>query len=481
MSNLSDQSINTEQLKKEYSLKYFVETGCYLGQGLELAKQQGYEKLISCDINNNYVSHCKQHFPDAEIVHSHSVYFLNSVLPSLSGPTLFWLDAHYPKYYGLENEQEGTRFPLIEEAKLICQHKKNYQNDVIICDDLRVLSKENNVNYDASLDQYFMSSHSINELISLFDKTHYYRIENTDTGVIIFTPKKKQVVTRFIINRQNAKGDVLLVEPIVRHLHKVRQGKCIIDVCTSPHNYNAIDHSPFVNKVVNSFNIFDYDIMINLDSVYEKHPHLHIVDAYADIVFGGNHNIDKIPSIFTTQEDREVADYLVNNYGDYITLHMRNSHKQLDSRNIDQSIWKNLISLILERTKLNVVVLGTNYDYFFADQSNRVIDMREKANLKQLKEIIVSSKAFIGADSLLSHIASSTSVPLFTFYTSADAESRVSLERKNTYPILANIECYGCRKNNTPPVFSSSCKRQDVECTRRFDPNEIFEILNKKL
>lgn len=189
MTQLYDAALQVDKLVEKYGLQTFVETGCFEGQGLQYAQKLQLHNLYSCDINEKYVELCKQRVPTATIYHKESIEFLQTVLPTINEPTLFWLDAHYPTYYGTQEENVITKFPLVEEIKLIIQHKQNYIKDVIICDDLRVLDKHDNPYFYGSLDQYFYVQYKIEDLINLLRDTHDYVSVQAETGVISFTPK----------------------------------------------------------------------------------------------------------------------------------------------------------------------------------------------------------------------------------------------------------------------------------------------------
>ena len=188
MSTLFDSHLGFAHLTKNYSLTQFVETGCYMGEGLSYAQQIGYSNLYSCDIDNSRVLDCQSRFPDAVILHQESVGFLEQVLPQVHGATMFWLDAHYPADYG-QVESAETKFPVIEEILRIKKYKANYQRDVIIIDDIRVLNSEDNPLINASIGEYYMIELSVQQLADLLSDTHRHYLARTDTGNLIFVPK----------------------------------------------------------------------------------------------------------------------------------------------------------------------------------------------------------------------------------------------------------------------------------------------------
>lgn len=189
MTALYDERLQVPALTQQYQLTNMVETGCWHGDGLTFAKQMGIRNLYSCDINETYVLESRARIPNAVVHHQDSIEFLKEILPIVAGRTLFWLDAHYPVHYGLTEENEITKFPLVEELRLVRELKQNYEQDVIICDDLRVLSAENNPYYMPSVGSEFMVDHSIRDLTDILADTHNFYTMQADTGNLIFVPK----------------------------------------------------------------------------------------------------------------------------------------------------------------------------------------------------------------------------------------------------------------------------------------------------
>lgn len=189
MTNLYAPELGVINLKNTYQLNTVVETGCYQGHGLEFARSIGIQSLYSCDINQTYVNNCRNKFPGADIRHLDSVSFLKEVLPTINEKTLFWLDAHYPIHYGLDHEDHITKFPLVEELKLLKSLKKNLEQDVIICDDLRVLLPDENPYYNPSVGQQFLVDYTIRNLTEVLEDTHNHYLVSVDTGNLIFIPR----------------------------------------------------------------------------------------------------------------------------------------------------------------------------------------------------------------------------------------------------------------------------------------------------
>src|SRR3989304_5724500 len=117
------------------NVENFIETGCHIGNGIQCAINNNIKNIYSCDIHEPYVKECNKKFFDrASIFNMDSISFLNFILPKIKCKTLFWLDAHFPKSYGLDYYNDEYKFPLFEEIKTIFKLKVSYKNDIFIID-----------------------------------------------------------------------------------------------------------------------------------------------------------------------------------------------------------------------------------------------------------------------------------------------------------------------------------------------------------
>jgi len=185
-----------QKLTEKYNLTALVETGCYQCAGLNYAKSIGFleSNLYSCDINTEFAKKAKSIMPAATILPTESISFLTQILPDLSKQTLFWLDAHYPLHYGILNETPIEKMPLSNEIMLIKHLKKNYCNDVIICDDIRVIADIRNPIYKpGEISEYYYVSGIWDELNSILSDTHDLSIDSVGEGIAVFTPKETNV------------------------------------------------------------------------------------------------------------------------------------------------------------------------------------------------------------------------------------------------------------------------------------------------
>lgn len=136
-----------KQLKEQYNLENYIETGTGEGVCLEHAMQFGFARYFSCEIFTQIWDKVAEKFSNKKsvsIINSNSIDFLYGIGESLkeSNANLYFLDAHFPgadfhyQSYDAEKDME-TRLPLEMELKVLEQTRSG-KNDVIIIDDLRI-------------------------------------------------------------------------------------------------------------------------------------------------------------------------------------------------------------------------------------------------------------------------------------------------------------------------------------------------------
>ena len=83
-----------QELVKRYGIVNLVETGTGpSSSGLEAAKRLGL-RGYSCDVFRPCVERAAHMYPGSLCFHGESLGFFAHILPTLVGPTFFWLDAH---------------------------------------------------------------------------------------------------------------------------------------------------------------------------------------------------------------------------------------------------------------------------------------------------------------------------------------------------------------------------------------------------
>jgi ADP-heptose:LPS heptosyltransferase len=158
---------------------------------------------------------------------------------------------------------------------------------------------------------------------------------------------------------------------------------------------------------------------------------------------------------------------------------MRNTHQE--NRNIPKYFWNNLIIEILNFTSLPIVQIGTKSDFAFGG-NDKLLDMREKFNLQELREVIDKSDLYIGVDSAPLHIAATTRTEIIAFFTTARGEYRKPLRAiENFTEIKPEIDCYGCQVNLPLGSTMAICQRKDNDCVNQFDFEKTLNLIKSKI
>lgn len=112
----------------------FVETGSYLGDGIQMACDAGFKKIISIEISEQFCKNCSERFKDVDrvrIVQGDSSDILGDVIGNINEPITFWLDGHYS---GGDLPKGKYLSPLIQELEYIRRHPINIHT--ILIDDV---------------------------------------------------------------------------------------------------------------------------------------------------------------------------------------------------------------------------------------------------------------------------------------------------------------------------------------------------------
>lgn len=126
-----------------------VETGTWQGGGIQAALTAGFRHIVSCDINEDLDSQARTLFrgESVEVFHGSSKEFLARVIPNLTEPTVFFLDAHAMPPSAKAREfspltlmpgdeaNQSLHCPLQAEVSLILQQE--FMGHVILVDDIQ--------------------------------------------------------------------------------------------------------------------------------------------------------------------------------------------------------------------------------------------------------------------------------------------------------------------------------------------------------
>ena len=190
---------------KKYMNDIFIETGTYIGEGVQKALDSGFSQIYSIEIDPDRYNKCKEKFKDfdnVEILLGDSGKVLPDLLNKINKRATFWIDAHYC----VDNAEISEKWcPINEELDAIKNH--HIKNHTILVDDWRCMDNSglmvNNIN------EYFKTNEiKFKEIIHKFNdiylktkeqfmnliNTHIdYTLEiiNHDTGIRHINIKKR--------------------------------------------------------------------------------------------------------------------------------------------------------------------------------------------------------------------------------------------------------------------------------------------------
>lgn len=123
--------------------KILIETGCWMGDGVERAFASGFEKVYTCDINSDLIKSAKKKFKHKNVIAevNESQKFLKNILSEINEKVVIFLDAHFMpdstgKKFGDITVKTGIDpCPLIKELEVIKNH--HIKDHVILIDDFQ--------------------------------------------------------------------------------------------------------------------------------------------------------------------------------------------------------------------------------------------------------------------------------------------------------------------------------------------------------
>ena len=193
MGSISRFALN--KISKDYNAIYFVETGTWKGDGVAVALQNPFQKIISIEIIPQIAALAKKRFQLSEnvkIIAGASTPVLLRELPTLKGNCIFWLDAHFPgaeegiMEYNAEKD-ESLRLPLENEIEVISMARTCYK-DVLIIDDFRIYEDGPFENGNAPEDVLPKGNRGIGFIYDHFGSTHKILKSYREEGYLFMRP-----------------------------------------------------------------------------------------------------------------------------------------------------------------------------------------------------------------------------------------------------------------------------------------------------
>lgn len=129
---------------------FFIETGSFLGDGIQLAINSGFVKIYSIELGENLYQHCKNRFvndPKVHLILGDSSVKLKEILDQNPRvPFTYWLDGHYSEGITARGNKDC---PLNEELEAILS--RGVDGELIYIDDMRYYKNDKDISLDEIL------------------------------------------------------------------------------------------------------------------------------------------------------------------------------------------------------------------------------------------------------------------------------------------------------------------------------------------
>jgi phage FluMu gp28-like protein len=138
-----------QEIFKLYLNDHFVETGTFMGDGVNAALKYGFKKIHSVELGEGLYKDCVEKFKangNVTIYLGDSAEILGDIIEKIDGRITFWLDGHYHPFgsqridnvkshkWGKSELGDGWT-PILKELDAIKEHR--VKNHTIMIDDMR--------------------------------------------------------------------------------------------------------------------------------------------------------------------------------------------------------------------------------------------------------------------------------------------------------------------------------------------------------
>ena len=290
-------------------------------------------------------------------------------------------------------------------------------------------------------------------------------------------------LTKVLVKRKGAVGDVILTTPIVRRLREIHGQEAIIYFAT---NCGSVyQNNPYVDSVLPGNTLQDgYTHFIDLDTAYERAPEQHIVEAYTKTAFAEDGwEYDKKTDLFPTENEKDFVHGKLAQFNlasdemlqKCVVLHPAVTWK---NRTFPKQFWQRAADKMIENGR-KILIIGKGNDHKITGDA--VYDMQGVFTIQQLAFLIRLCETFVSNDSGMLHVAGTTNTKIVGLFTCAKGEYRVPFRNgeygHNCLIMKPQVDCYGCLHKEKPPVFFTDCRRGDYKCLTEITPSQVAEAV----
>lgn len=282
-----------------------------------------------------------------------------------------------------------------------------------------------------------------------------------------FYLKRRNFKRRVLIRRKGARGDVLLVAPVVSAIrNKWPQSEVIVETA----HPEMLAGMPGVSATTSDPGN-DLDSIYDLNFSYEKRPGLHIIDAYAQVCGLRACEIANVPiTMYPTDSDKSWATTVSR--GKKVAL-IHAGPTTWPGKNWPVERWEQVVEFLKLNEFFVIAVGAENSPHCGADDSVAGV-----ATPQQLYALCMNSKLFVGLDSMPQHVASAADIPSVILFGATEPKD---IMRKAPHLISVQASrkaaaCVGEHGRRKGAVTMSEC---DGACMKAISTSMVQTAISK--
>lgn len=275
---------------------------------------------------------------------------------------------------------------------------------------------------------------------------------------------------RIRIRRAGARGDVLMLTPII---HALKEQNAFAEIDVETECGAVLSGNPEISHYHPRLEQRGpYGRSIDLDLCYERSPKKHIIEAYAEACGLDPKAIDWRLRIQADRDSRKLARDLL---GSIPTVAIHPGTTAWPGRNWAPDKFDRLAQWFIS-TGWHVALVGDTS----SPTIPRTFDCRGHSLAYSLA-VIERCKLFVGIDSLPMHLAQAALVPTVGIFGLIDPKYRLL-----PFPFITGVRdetlgCVGCHHELSPPRISGLCLRERELCMENISVEQVWNATVKVL